>query len=58
MTILLPNRSLTPIRFGFKGGAERVFEEGTVGVPDLYEAPLDQFGEDAVERRFTQKWMS
>ena len=24
-------------------------------VPDLYEAPLDKFGEDAVERWFTQE---
>jgi type I restriction enzyme R subunit len=26
-------------------------------VPDLYEAPLDRFGEDAVERWFTQEEM-
>ena len=24
-------------------------------IPDLYEAPLDRFGEDAVERWFTQE---
>jgi type I restriction enzyme R subunit len=24
-------------------------------VPDLYEAPLDRFGEDAVERWFTEE---
>ena len=52
----IAQRQFNSNQIQFLRAVQNVFlKKGRLEVPDLYEAPLDRFGEDAVERWFTQE---
>ena len=54
----IAQRQFNSNQIQFLRAVQNVFlKKRRLEVPDLYEAPLDRFGEDAVERWFTQEEM-
>ncbi len=52
----IAQRQFNPNQIQFLRAVQNVFlKKRRLEVPDLYEAPLDRFGEDAVERWFTEE---
>ena len=55
----IAQRQFNSNQIQFLRAVQNVFlKKRRLEVPDLYDALLDRLGEDAVERWFTQKWMS
>ncbi len=52
----IQNRQFNANQIRFLRAVQNVFlKKRRLEVPDLYETPLDRFGEDAVERWFTEE---